>query len=632
MDNSGKIDSYEFICALALISHATLQEKSAAIFRLYDFDNSLVLNFDEMVVLIRCCLCSLAAMCGRRDIPSIQSVEEKVDQLFNRHDKDSDGQISLDEFQSLITKDKEILQTLKDFGLLKSYDLRDNFGYDDELPECDSDLENEENKGLEDSEIEVSEKYKGSLHVDKSELIDRMRQGIEFATVEQDNQIFEFQAPPEAEQRMAIQPWKNVIKYGRPSEYQSDSTEGTIPDADLELEYVYGYRCHDTRNNISYAPSGDLIYHTAALGIVMNKKTNTQKFFFGHYDDITCLTTFDNLVATGQVGKKPIIAIWDCKNCNSLGTINNPLKRGISHLAFSSDGKKLAAVSVDKYHSTAIFDVSKILSSKGEVQQPDCILAYNRGPSDSIFHICFDGTGNSLAFGCKRGIYFGSIKSRAIKLKRGRKWTPNCPKQAVLCLTSIDQNIVGGTHSGQLVIFKDNDLISDKSAHKSACTAICKRKNGKGFITGGNDGIIITWDSNFNKVFEISLLKDLTTTKFQSMNTKIRAITEDMNQDITIGTRGGELIEIKKDASFGILNRGHFNKELWGLCHLKKREEFITVGEDSMLAIFNMNKRKMSSSTKLMFKARCIDCDPNGKRLAVGCKNGYVLILDISTF
>lgn len=79
MDNSGKIDSYEFICGMALLSHATLSQKAEIIFHLYDFDNSLVLNFDEMVVLIRCCLCSLAAICGRRDVPSIQDVEEKVD-------------------------------------------------------------------------------------------------------------------------------------------------------------------------------------------------------------------------------------------------------------------------------------------------------------------------------------------------------------------------------------------------------------------------------------------------------------------------------------------------------------------------------------------------------------------------
>ena len=345
----------------------------------------------------------------------------------------------MEEFQSIITKDREILQTLKDYGLLKSYDMRVNFGEENDLPECDSDLENEEHKGIEIYDIdEIDDTDTDDIKVNQSELLDRMRQGIEFATIKQNNDIFEFEAPPTGDARMAVKPWQSVIKHGRPNEYQPDKTEGTIPDADLELEYVYGYRCHDTRNNIAYALNGDLIYHTASLGIVLSKKTNTQKFFFGHYDDVTCLTTYDNLVATGQVGKKPVIAIWDSKNCNSKGIINAPLKRGISHLAFSSDGKKLAAVSIDQHHSVAIFDVAKILASKGDVQPADCVLAYNRGPSDSIFHICFDNTNNRLAFACKRGIQFGTIKKRSISFKRGRKWTPNCPKQAVLCLVSID--------------------------------------------------------------------------------------------------------------------------------------------------------------------------------------------------
>ena len=40
MDGNGSIDSYEFVCALSLMSHATLDEKAELIFNLYDFDRS----------------------------------------------------------------------------------------------------------------------------------------------------------------------------------------------------------------------------------------------------------------------------------------------------------------------------------------------------------------------------------------------------------------------------------------------------------------------------------------------------------------------------------------------------------------------------------------------------------------
>lgn len=55
--------------------------------------------------------------------------------------------------------------------------------------------------------------------------------------------------------------------------------------------------------NLFYTASGDMVYYTAAVGIVYNKTTHTQKFFLGHTDDIMCLAIHPdrNLVATGQV-------------------------------------------------------------------------------------------------------------------------------------------------------------------------------------------------------------------------------------------------------------------------------------------------------------------------------------------
>lgn len=130
----------------------------------------------------------------------------------------------------------------------------------------------------------------------------------------------------------------------------------------------------------------------------------------------------------------------------------------------------------------------------------------------------------------------------------------------------MEYEVVGGTISGKLVIFKDEDMVSEKPAHKSAVTAIHKRTNNRGFITGGNDAMILIWDGNYNIVQSINLLKQLETSKISSMNPKIRAICEDSNQNITIGTRGGELLDLKKDGSLSVLNRGHFKGELKGLC------------------------------------------------------------------
>jgi microtubule-associated protein-like 6 len=45
--------------------------------------------------------------------------------------------------------------------------------------------------------------------------------------------------------------------------------EDNPPNANLELEFVYGIRCHDTRNNLKFAQQNNkIVYHAAGVGIV----------------------------------------------------------------------------------------------------------------------------------------------------------------------------------------------------------------------------------------------------------------------------------------------------------------------------------------------------------------------------
>lgn len=74
---------------------------------------------------------------------------------------------------------------------------------------------------------------------------------------------------------MAVKPWLGVIKNSVPSSYRPSKSDSMPPNASLDLEYIFGYRCHDTRNNLRYTSDGKILYHTAAVGIVLDPKTNT---------------------------------------------------------------------------------------------------------------------------------------------------------------------------------------------------------------------------------------------------------------------------------------------------------------------------------------------------------------------
>lgn len=71
------------------------------------------------------------------------------------------------------------------------------------------------------------------------------------------------------------------------------------PDCSLDLEYVHGYRCFDTWNNIFFADSDNIIFHTAAISVRQNIAQNTQVFNFGNSDDITAIAKYNGVIATG---------------------------------------------------------------------------------------------------------------------------------------------------------------------------------------------------------------------------------------------------------------------------------------------------------------------------------------------
>lgn len=63
------------------------------------------------------------------------------------------------------------------------------------------------------------------------------------------------------------------------------------------------YRAYDCRDNLFCLKNGEIVYHVAALGIVLNTEQNQQRFYNYHTDDILCLAVSPDmsLVATGQV-------------------------------------------------------------------------------------------------------------------------------------------------------------------------------------------------------------------------------------------------------------------------------------------------------------------------------------------
>jgi len=122
---------------------------------------------------------------------------------------------------------------------------------------------------------------------------------------------------------------------------------------------VHGYRGYKCRNNVRFLKNGSVAYHAAGLGIVYDPAARTQHHFDKHTDDVTCMAYSPDrrTVATGEVGRKPKIFIWDGISMRDSVCIQGKLQKGIKCMDFSPSGKFLVAVDASNDHNIAIYNV-----------------------------------------------------------------------------------------------------------------------------------------------------------------------------------------------------------------------------------------------------------------------------------
>jgi len=77
---------------------------------------------------------------------------------------------------------------------------------------------------------------------------------------------------------MAVKPWIGAVK--EPDNHPEVNKDQ--PDESYALEYAYGYRCSDSRQNVYFNANGQVTYMTACLGVMLDQASNTQTFFGGN--------------------------------------------------------------------------------------------------------------------------------------------------------------------------------------------------------------------------------------------------------------------------------------------------------------------------------------------------------------
>ena len=146
-----------------------------------------------------------------------------------------------------------------------------------------------------------------------------------------------------------------------PSNYEASEDDGDPPVCSLQLEFVHGYAGSKTScPNTFELKYGELIWFAAATVVMHSRTSGTQRFYFGHDNDVTCLAIHPDgvHVASGQVptagSKANPIRVWNSGSSTVIANDKCALPvhtSAVSCLAFSSDGRLLVSVGDDSYVS-----------------------------------------------------------------------------------------------------------------------------------------------------------------------------------------------------------------------------------------------------------------------------------------
>ena len=360
------------------------------------------------------------------------------------------------------------------------------------------------------------------------------------------------------EEFMAVLPWKGQV--AEPQNHNPVNKEQ--PDVSYELEYVYGYRCADSRQNIHFNSAGQAVYMTAALGVILDPSTNTQKFFGGgevenkaknvsndenhHTDDILSIKVDPQrkMAASGQVGSRPTVFAWDAVTGEKSRRIKvGKGARGMAAVDINDDGW-ICAVDLHNDHNVYVWDGSgtSVFKQKG-FSEKSLDIAWSKKPGDKRF-----------AVSGRRHVEFWDAGERDGGNKGGIFGNEGRPKAVPAITWCENGRCYSGDNTGKLWVWEQEG---------SYTKAIKTMKVHDGFISALKvvEGVLYSGAKD-GKVNVIDL-GSMAVTRSIEFGSAIRAV-DALGDKVIAGQRDGT-ITISEGGNNRDIMKSHHEGEVWGL-------------------------------------------------------------------
>ena len=165
--------------------------------------------------------------------------------------------------------------------------------------------------------------------------------------------IFQFEEVEEDNNNCGVtRPWRRAIV--APS--TPEKKDGSLPDSELELQWIHGYSASKCRGNLLYGK--DSLLYNVGRTLVKYDVREKKQLFHTAKEEVLCIALHPHspICALGQAGKFPRVDIVDYTTMKSIQIIEGHHRRAISSLKFDAVGKFLVAVGQDSHNTMTVHD------------------------------------------------------------------------------------------------------------------------------------------------------------------------------------------------------------------------------------------------------------------------------------
>ncbi|XP_050399401.1 echinoderm microtubule-associated protein-like 2 isoform X1 [Patella vulgata] len=439
--------------------------------------------------------------------------------------------------------------------------------------------------------------------------------------------------------KVTLQIKGKLVKVMKPCGYDFQNVPIDPPTERLHLEWVYGYRGNDCRNNIYLLANGEIIYFMANIVILYNREAHSQRHYIEHTEQIKSIAVHSDgiIIASGQQSSKTrpnhtaIVHVWRADDLQNLFVLGeNYFQKAVVCLTFQHNCDLLAVVDHGDSKKLSMWDTEQGKMIADTLIDTDVMCDISCNPR---MPEVFVTAGKEHLFWWKVNEATNKIVSYA-----QANYEAYLRARFVICASHTSKgDLITGDSNGTIYVWGNcGNKITNfvKHGHEGPVFSLYVMKHH--LLSGGRDGIIYAWEwsKNMDCAGKVEVAKTEGGIRMIQIIDKTLLIGTTMNSMLasTISINGSPLENSELDPL--PITQGHFD-DLRGLCEIQRSfmgANFLTTGTDGIICKFNAFTHE--PAWKLVMKGStflCADCSTNGKLLCLGTMEGYLMIMEINS-